>query len=100
MFGEVTKRVEHLQNMKKFEKYFDLHQRNFEQRRTLPNMKFIIKQGGQTRRAFAEHESGILFVEMLVTFGHGVRWSASVRVETKCDRKLYRTALFLKLVLD
>ena len=57
MFGEVAKRDEHFQNMKKFEKCFDLHQTIFEQRRTLPNMKISIEQGGQTRRTFAEHES-------------------------------------------
>ena len=57
IFGDVVKRDEYLQNMKKFEKCFDLHQTMFEQRRALPNMKFIIKQGGQTCRCFAEHES-------------------------------------------
>ena len=44
MFGEVAKRDEHLQNMKKFEKCFDLHQTIFKQRQTLPNTKFIIER--------------------------------------------------------
>ena len=56
MFVEVAKCDKHLQNMKKFEKCFDLHQIIFEQRQTLPNMTFIIEQGGEMNRAFAEHE--------------------------------------------
>jgi len=52
-----------------FEKCFDLHQTIFEQRRTFPNMKFIIEKGGQTRRGCAEHESWTLFIEWFVAFG-------------------------------
>ena len=57
VFGEEAKLDENLQNIKKFDKCFDLNQTIFEQRRALPNMKFIIEKGGQVRRTFAEHES-------------------------------------------
>ena len=44
LFGKVIKRDEHLQNMNKFEKVSDLHQKMLEQRRTLPKTKFIIER--------------------------------------------------------
>ena len=72
MFVRVEKRDEHLQNMKKFEKRFDLHQIIFEQHRTLPNMKFIIEKGGQTDKHLQNMKDEHRSSSCSFTFGQGL----------------------------